>query len=174
MAKYALVNPANEIIEFRDYAEPPIAVTESATKPRLLPVILQDVTFDTITEVREGPTFTVSATQVTEAYTKRTKTPAEIEAMRAAKISIINFEADRHLILTMQQQIRSLTRLLNLLFRHTDVTGWPQAQQDAVTTHLARLDTIDAVRAIEDIKVAEVNALTTPQQIAAYDAAAGW
>lgn len=177
MSKYALVDTDDTILEFRDYAEPPVAVTSSDIKPRLLPVELDDVVFDPVSEVREGPTYIVEAARVVERYTKRLKNAQEIADMKAAKLAAVNAEADVRLALvalTPQQQIRALSRLVNLLYRHTDITSWPAAQQTAVTTNQAKLDSIDGVRAKEETKLAEVNALTTAAQIAAYDVTTGW
>ncbi len=176
MAKYAVVSPANAIIEFRNYASPPNAVTQSATKPRLLPVVLSDVVFDPISEVREGPTYTVGASNVTEAYTKRAKTPAEIAAMIASKVARVHMMGDQKLnaLTTMAQQIQALGVLVRLLYLHTDTSTWPVAQQNLVTALTGRLANIQNIRQTEDTKVSEVRALTTPAQIAAYDENAGW
>jgi len=177
MAKFALVSPANQLIEFREYETMPNAVTASVTKPRLVPVVLEDVIYDPVAEVREGPTTVVETTRVVERYTKRAKTALEIADMKTAKLVALRAEADRRLAaatLTPQQQIRALSRIVNLLVRHTDITSWPAAQQTAITTMLAKLDGIDSVRAQEETKVLEIAALTTPVAIAAYNETAGW
>lgn len=175
MAKYALVSPDDVIIEFREYATPPNAVTDSDTKPRVIPVVLQDVTFDPITETRVGPVYVVQQPQVLETYAKRAKNSAEIEGMRADKVEEVHVQAELHLDANIPNQIRSLSRLVNLLYRHTDTTGWPQAQRDAVVRHQATLDEIDDIRAREEAKVTEIEALPAdPTTIYNYDATTGW
>lgn len=176
MAKYAVVSPADAILEFRNYDSPPNAVTQSATKPRLLPVVLSDVVFDPVSEVRLGPTYTVGASQVTEAYTKRAKNATEIAAMRAAKVALVHFTGDSKLnaLTTMAQQIQALGVLVRLLYLHTDTSTWPIAQQNLVTALTGRLVNIQNIRQTEDTKVSEVQALTTPAQIDAYDVNMGW
>jgi hypothetical protein len=175
MAKYALVSPDDVIVEFREYATPPNAVTDSEIKNRLIPVALQDVVYDPITEVRVGPTYVVQPAQVLETYVKRVKNSTEIEGMRTDKVNEVHKQAELHLEINMMQQIRSLSRLVNLLYRHTDTSSWPQAQRDAVVRHQATLDEIDDVRAREETKVNEVNALpANPTTIYNYDATAGW
>lgn len=176
MAKYALVTPQNAIIEFRHYDTlPDDSVTSGTTKNRIIPVVLQDVTYDPITEARDGPVYTVQPAQVLETYSKRPKNSTEIEQMRTDKIDEVHRQAELHLEANVPEQIRSLSRLLNLLYRHTDTTGWPQAQQDAVVRHQATLDEIDDIRAREETKVNEVTALPAdPTAIYAYDATTGW
>jgi len=177
MAKFALVSPANQLLEFREYETMPNAVTASVTKPRLVPVVLEDVVYDPVAEIREGPTLVVEATRVVERYTKRAKTTQEVADMRADKLIALRAEADRRLAaatLTPQQQIRALSRIVNLLVRHTDITSWPAAQQAAINTMLARLDGIDSVRAQEETKALEIAALATPVAIANYNETAGW
>jgi hypothetical protein len=176
MAKYALVSPANAIIEFRDYAAAPNAVTSSAIKPRLLPVTLIDVTFDPVSEVRVGPTYAVRANDVTENYTKRAKNAGEIASMKAAKIAAVHFIGEQKLAasVTLAQQVQALTRLVQLLYAHTDTSAWTAGERTLVTVMLNRLANLRDVRAVEDAKVNEVTALSTPAEIAAYDATAGW
>jgi hypothetical protein len=173
MAKYALVGTDDVIIEFREYEVPPDAVTDSDTKPRLLPVVLQSPAYDPVSEVNEGPVYTVRPADVLEAWTKRPKNADEIEMMRQSKIGEVHREADKRQP-TIQQQIRSLSRLVDLLYRHTDTSTWPAAQQQSVAEHTAKLDSINEIKSIEETKVAQVEALATPQEIAAYDATAGW
>ena len=177
MAKYALVSPADAIIEFRDYATPPNAVTQSATKPRLLPVTLVDVTFDPVSEVRLGPVYTVNGNiDVKETYTKRVKTAAEITAMKNGKIGLVHLTGDQKLFAmwTLAQQVQALTRLVQLLYVHTDTTAWPAGERVLIAALANRLSSIQNVRGVEDTKVTEVTALTTAAQIAAYDENAGW
>lgn len=173
--KYAVVNPDNSIVEFRYFEAPPVANTENMAKPRLLPVRLVDVTFDAVSEVHVGPAYEVFTAEVVETWTKRPKDATEIEAMRAAKINEVHFQADIHLDISVQHQTKSLSILVDLLYRHTDVASWPLNQQEKSAKHLAKLDEVESVGDVEDAKVVEVEALPAdPHAIAAYDATAGW
>lgn len=176
MLKYAVVNPDNSIVEFRFFeAAPQGSNTDNMAKPRLLPVRLVDVAFDPVGEIHVGPAYEVFPTEVVETWTKRPKDTTEIEAMRQAKIGEVHFQADVHLDISVQHQTKSLSILIDLLYRHTDVASWPPNQQEKSAKHLAQLDEVEAVGDTEDAKVAEVEALPAdPHAIAAYDATAGW
>src|SRR5215204_42782 len=129
MAKYALVSPTDVILEFRWYDTPPDAVTSSATKPRLLPVVLADVVYDLVTETREGPVYTVQPLQVTETYTKRAKSQGEIDFMKAIKIAEVKNETFRRAEALMSEQEQRLYACLGVDLARTNgaYINWPPA-----------------------------------------------
>jgi hypothetical protein len=141
---------------------------------RLRPV--EENAFDPVTQVREGFTYVVEPTRVVRQYTVRSKTQAEIDEMKAAKVAAVRSEGNRrlNLLVTMAAQVQALTRLVQLLYLNTNRTGWPTQQQNLATFMLQRLQNIQDIRQIEDTKVAEVQALTTPTAIDAYDETTGW
>jgi hypothetical protein len=174
---YALVSPQDAILEYRDDAPVGDQSLLSPNKPRQIPIVEDgDVAFDPVTEVREGPVATIEQTRVRWTYSKRVKNAAEIAAMRAAKAAAVRAEGTRrlNLLVTMSQQVQALTRLVQLLYLHTDRSGWPAGQQTLATAMLARLQSIQDIRQIEDAKAAEVEVLTDPAAIHAYDETAGW
>jgi hypothetical protein len=176
MTEYALIK-AGAIAEFRQIVDGSnIVVGVHATKPYLLPVVVVDPAFNAVTQVREGPVHTIEATRVLRTFTVRAKTQAEVDAMKVAKVDAVRFEGNRrmNLLVLMSKQIQALTVLVRLLYLHTDTSTWPAGQQTIVTALMARLLEVQSLRQREDDKVAEVQALTTPVQIAAYDVAAGW
>jgi hypothetical protein len=135
------------------------------------------VAFDPISEVREGPVYTVNGNvDVKETYTKRAKNAGEVAVMKTGKINAVHFQADIRLeaLVTLRQQVQALTRLVQLLYLHTDRSAWPLGERALATLMLARLTNIQDIRAVEDIKVSEVEALSTAMEIADYDAGAGW
>jgi hypothetical protein len=141
---------------------------------RLRPV--EESAFDPVTQVREGFTYVVEPTRVVRQFTTRSKTQAEIDEMKAAKVAAVRSEGNRrlNLLVTMAAQVQALTRLVQLLYLHTDRSGWPTQQQNLATLMLQRLQNIQDIRQTEDAKVSEVQALSTPVEINAYDETAGW
>jgi hypothetical protein len=176
MAKYALVAPDNTIIEFRNYDSPPNAVTESTIKPRLMPVVLQDVVFDTISEVKVGPVYTVLATQVNETYTKRAKTQGEIDIMKEAKIRELQAETFRRADIVMPEQEQRLYACLGTDMVRTNglYANWPAAAKTVHDALHTRWLNARAVFQIGYDKLQEIRALTTAAQIASYDVMVGW
>jgi hypothetical protein len=78
---------AGQILEWRS---DPLLTDQSAlasTKPRWLPVVVEDPSFDPATQVREGPTNVVEATRVVQRYTVRPRNSAEVAAMREEKLA---------------------------------------------------------------------------------------
>lgn len=90
MARFALINTTdNSIIEFRDYATKP---NDPAGKPRkwLSCPLVAPPAFDPATERVTGPTYTVGASEVTEAWTKVALTAQEISDAKDAAVNSIN------------------------------------------------------------------------------------
>jgi hypothetical protein len=146
-------------------------------RPYLLPVETTDPDYDPIAEVKEGPIDTVFADKVTHVFTVRPKNAEEIAAMKAGKASTVHHLGDNKLDsqVTQRQQIQALTRLVQLLYLHTDTSAWPAPQRQLVQQLGNRLANIQSTRDVEDAKVNEITALPDdPRAIEAYDVNAGW
>jgi hypothetical protein len=167
------------VLEYRE--DSALNTNQSAlppNKPKLVPVVEQNATYNSVTQVRvEPPAVTVEATRVLWTYTVRAKNPAEIDSMRNGKLAQVRSEADSRLskIGTFAQQSWALTRLVQMLYANTDWHAWAsQPQIDLATTMLARLNNMVNVRQVQDSKDQELQALTDPTAINAYDPKAGW
>lgn len=166
------------VLEYREDTAanvPPASLAPG--KPQLLPVVENNATYNTVTQVRTGPAVVVEATQVLWNYTVRAKNTAEIDDMRNGKLAEVRAEGDKRLtkIGTFQQQSWALTRLVQMLYSNTNWHAWPsQPQIDLATTMLARLNNLVNVRQAADNKDLELQALTDPTAINNYDPKAGW
>jgi hypothetical protein len=103
--RYALVRPDNTIERFADDIDP-----KAGTKPgwRWLPApIASAPTHDPETQVLEGPTRIVGATSVTENYTVRARTTAELDAVRDEKLDGIA-EAVLRVLCNHENRLRTL------------------------------------------------------------------
>lgn len=176
MTRYAVVQNG-EIIGWRSEA-PNVNQSKLAEgKPRILPVEVNDPEFDPVTQVRSGPTFTILSDKVEEVYTVRDKNPDEIAEMKAAKVAAIKAEAQRRIyeIMPLHAQNNSLALFAEATLTHgPDASQWPEPLQDAVQERMAAWDTIKSIRAASDVMEADVAALTTAAEVAAYDITAGW
>lgn len=175
MTKHALVRNGT-IIEFRDYAPVGDQSLLAPGKPRMLPVVIEGNQFNEVTQVREGPSFVVEATRVREVYTTRNKNAAEISLMKEDKIASVRGECSRRLNSTIMfsAQIQALTRLVQLIYSHTDRTGWPAGERALAAAMLNRLSNIQSFLDVQDAKIADVTALNTPTAINSYDETVGW
>jgi hypothetical protein len=109
MARYALIRPDNTIKDFahdgRGGIDPSVR-----TKPgyRWVPAPeAQRPAYDPETQVIEGPVRTVGASEVTETYSVRAKTAAELDADKDAKISIMD-RAQLRVLFNHENRIRAL------------------------------------------------------------------
>lgn len=175
----ALIDAAlTKVIEYREdsalMARPP-----ATNKPYTVPVVLENATFDPVTQVRvEPPQVIIEANRVRWVYTVRAKSTDEINSMRERKIGLVHDEATRRLIPTsgaaMSQQIMALTRLMQLIYKYTDRTAWSAADKNTVQQCINRLQSVEPNRNVEDTKVGELQALSDPAAINSYDTTAGW
>lgn len=148
-------------------------------KPKLLPVVELNKTYDAVTQVQvQPPAVAIEATRVLWTYTNRPKTTAEVDDMREGKINAVHSEAQTRLLpksgAAMSQQIMALTKLMQLIYKYTDRTAWSAADKNTVQQAIGRLQLVDVTRTTEDNKVTEVQALVDPAAINAYDTATGW
>jgi hypothetical protein len=148
-------------------------------KPKLVPVVEQNATYDPVTQVRiEPPVVTVEATRVLWTYTVRAKTTAEVDAMRTGKINAVHNEATVRLTpkagAAGSQQLQAITALVQLLYKYTDRTAWSAPDKTTVTNMIQRVQDAQSMRVVEDNKVSELQALTNPTAINSYDPTTGW
>jgi hypothetical protein len=148
-------------------------------KPTLVPVVEQNATFNPVTQVREEPPqVVVEATRVLWNYTVRAKTVDEVNTMRQMKIADVHEEATMRLTpkagAAGSQQLQALTALVQLLYKYTDRTAWSTPDKTTVTNMIKRVQDAQAMRVVEDDKVSELQALTDPAAIGAYDPHANW
>ncbi len=95
MSLYALVQNG-VVLEYRTVAPNVNQSLLKSGKPRLLPVVVENDTYNPITQVREEPyAVIIQATQVIHSYTVRAKTTEEVAAMAAAKAAAISDEFQR-------------------------------------------------------------------------------
>lgn len=76
--RYALVDAANTVLEYREHQAQPSNLP--AKEWRWLPVTQIDPPFNPATDIRTGPVTVVSPTEVTQTFTVRPKTVAELNA----------------------------------------------------------------------------------------------
>lgn len=82
--RHALVSPQDAVVRIGSNINPNVQ-----TKPgwRWLPVVVSPApNSDPAIEIVEGPTYTVGATQVTEAWTKRSLTAQELDERKESKL----------------------------------------------------------------------------------------
>ena len=166
------------VLEYKDFASMNDQSALAPGKPKWLPVVEQNATYDPVTTTRTGPTVIVQAAQIVWQYTLTAKTAAENDQARQSKINAVHDQATIRLTpkagASASQQILALTKLMQLLYKYTDRTAWTQADKDAVQAAVQRLQLSDQVRQAEDTKVGELQALTDPTAINNYDPATGW
>ena len=148
-------------------------------KPRLLPIVIEGFEpFDPVTQVREGPTTIIETTQVRRVFTIRAKTAAEIEEMREDLKRRLRTEGLARVGDVLPQDKQTLLMLAGFegIINHgLDRSTWPVALRNVFNPLFTTATT--TVKSIYQTLIAkqnEVDALTTPQQIAAYDVEAGW
>jgi hypothetical protein len=167
------------VLEYREDSAvnvPPASLAPG--KPQLVPVVEQNATYDPVTQVRTGPAVVVEAARVLWNYTVRAKNSAEIDNMRTGKINGVHNEATRRLTpkagAAGSQQLQALTALVQLLYKYTDRTAWSAPDKTTVTNMIQRVQDAQSMRVAEDTKVSELQALTDPTDINAYDPSANW
>ena len=169
----------NAVLEYQEIAELSDQSQLSPNKPKWLPVVEQNTVFDPVTQVRiEPPAVVVEATRVLWNYTVRAKTTAEVDGMRTGKINAVHNEATTRLTpkagAAGSQQLQALTALVQLLYKYTDRTSWSAPDKTTVTNMIKRVQDAQSMRVAEDDKVSELQALTDPTAINAYDPKANW
>jgi len=180
MALYAKVQGGNTILLYEE--KDPASVGDqsqlSPNKPKWLPVVEVNANYNPVTQVREGPVIAIAATQVTWTYTVRAKNTDEVNQMRQRKLNEVHSEATIRLTpkkgAAGSQQLDALTRLVQLMYKYTDRTSWSQPDKDQVTASIKRIQDAQSMRVAEDAKVTELQDLTDPAAIDAYDTTANW
>lgn len=107
MARFALINPSNQVDRFG----PATAPTKTGWRWLPCPPVAQPTPFDPATEVIEGPTYTVNANDVTEVWTKRNLTAQEISDRKDVAVNGINgttYAPLQRLLFNMNNRIRAL------------------------------------------------------------------
>lgn len=88
MARFAFIRPDNSIDRKATDIDPTV---QTKTGWRWLPCSpVAQPAFDSLTEIVEGPAYTVNANDVTEVWTKRAKTAPEIDADKDAAANAVN------------------------------------------------------------------------------------
>jgi len=150
------------------------------SKPKWLPVVEVNATYNPVTQVRSASVDAVDTLnmRVTRTYTVRAKNTAEINSMREGKVNDVHEEATKRLLPTsgaaMSQQIFALTRLMQTIYKYTDRSAWSQQDKNIVQQAIDRLQSVESNRVVEDTKVNDLQALTDPAAINAYDTTTGW
>lgn len=85
MARYALVSPDDQILEYRDYAEPP-APHGHAHKPRLLPVEEKNEAKENEIEFLADPV--IRKTKVVLTRKSRAKTAEELKEQETQRVNV--------------------------------------------------------------------------------------
>lgn len=167
------------VLEYREDTAanvPPASLAPN--KPQLLPVVEQNATYNPVTQVRTGPAVVVEAARVLWNYTVRAKTTQEVDTMRRGKIDAVHNEATVRLTPKQgaagSQQLQALTALVQLLYKYTDRTAWSAPDKTQVANMIQRVQDAQSMRVAEDTKVSELQALTDPTAINAYDPTANW
>lgn len=169
----------SRVLEYQDFQGP---LTDQTTlppgKPKWLPVVEENAVYDPVTTERTGKQEIIEPQRIVWRYTTRPKTTDEVNTMRQRKIESVHGEATKRLTPTtgaaLSQQILALTKLMQLIYQHTDRTAWSQADKNAVAAAVQRLQLSEQMRDVEDTKVGELQALTDPAAIEAYNTATGW
>lgn len=200
--EYALVSPTNEIVRVQRFAHPLENTDVSAHKhkPRWLPVVTVEPTFNALSHVRENERFTVGADQVVRDFPVRAKTPEEIAALRARKKAEIESEFQRRCDAPIvheagddifewhadQAAVANISNVVLMIAAGVPVPNpRPWTPKDSLVpvdiTHaeliglgVAIATRKDALFAKKKVKQAELAALNSAVEIADYDATEGW
>jgi hypothetical protein len=149
MPRFACVDASNNFVHperFRVYAEKPADVPQKGW--RWLPA--DPVTapaFDPASQVREGPTYVVGASAVTESWSVRSKTVPEIDADKDAAIGGLNgstYTVLMKVLLSLENDNRAIKMKINDLLTElgaaaTTTTKYPAGQVAQIT--MAQLKT---------------------------------
>lgn len=119
MARFALINPSNQINRFG----PATAPTKTGWKWLPCPNVATP-TYDPSSEIVEGPTYTVNATDVTEAWNKRNLTVQELSNAKDAAVNSINgspYPALLKILLAIANDNRAVKRKINAVIAATGI-----------------------------------------------------
>ncbi len=166
------------VVEYRSAAPNVDQALLAPGKPKILPVVVQNESYDPVTQTRTGPVITVQANQVLWTYTVASKTPAEVTAMRDAKLLALRNEFGKRLYAIMppgEQFALLITGFIGILETGLNTTAWPAGIKN-VFNPLATIAKTQGIALYNKytVKVAEINALATSQQINDYDVTTGW
>lgn len=178
MTLYARVHDGN-FIEFVNYDFPIMDQTIlHPNKPRLHEVVDVNADFNPDTQVREGPTIEITPTQYIRTYTVRSKTGAEIEEFRQLVIRRMKGIARDKIgeIMSSDQQFLFVTAGFEGIISHgLDRATWPAALRNVFNPLFNTATTeVKAIYTALRTKIQEVNALTTADQLFAYNVNTGW
>ena len=147
-------------------------------KPRLHEVVDVNATFNPDTQVREGPTIEITPTQYIRTYTIRGKNASETEEFKQLILRRLNGIARDKIeeLMPIAQQFLLLTSGFEGIFNHgLDRATWPAALRNVFNPLFnTATSQVKAIYTALITKRAEVNALTTADQLFAYDVNAGW
>lgn len=167
------------VIEYRNDSAMNVDQAQLApNKPYMVPVVVQNSTFDADTQVREGPTVIVETARVLHNYTVRAKNAQEVEGMRADLLVRLREQEFIRIgaIMTQGEQLAMTTGgFEGILNNGTDRATWPAGLRNQFNALFDVANT--QCRSIHQVAVTkknEINALTTAAQMAAYDVTVGW
>lgn len=144
-----------------------------------LPRVVENESFDPVTQVREGPEIIIEEDQVREVYTVRDKDSSEIAAMKTALVRAIRREEVRRVQAAMDGgkffAMVTLGFMGMIASGSLDRAAWNAQVRNSFNPlyDIART-TLIAIHSAAVTKEAEASALTTAAEIAAYDINAGW
>jgi len=104
MTIYALIKPDNTIDRRADNIDPTVQVRSGY---RWIPVETTMPSYDPATQVRTGPVTTVEETRVTDVWTVRAKTAAELDADKDIQINDLDIVAFK-VLFNHENRIRAL------------------------------------------------------------------
>lgn len=173
---YAIVKD-NEIIGYRSEAPNVTQATLAWGKPRILPIVIENEEYNSISQVRTGPELIIENDKVRKVYTIRNKNEDEILAMKTEKILAIKAEAQRRIleIMPSYQQTNWIAKGLEMCMLYgSDPSGWPEQQQLVASIVLPKWTQIEIIRAKSDEIEQNVLKFSNPIDIYTFNIMEGW
>jgi hypothetical protein len=136
MARYArIVNDA--VAELRSFAIAPNPNPSKGLDWRSCPIVTP-IAYDALTEVLEAPAYQVGASEVTESWSKRSKTAEEISADKDAAVNSLNGSAYSVLLqvlLSLENDNRVIKTKVNAIIDATAIatTKFTAGQAGSIT-----------------------------------------
>jgi hypothetical protein len=170
---------ASAVIEYRDDSAMNIDQDKLApNKPYLVPVVQENTAFDPNTQVQEGPATIVETERVVWRYTNRAKTTQEVEQMRTGLLLQLREQEFVRIseVMTQGEHLAMTTGgFSGMLTYGLDRNTWPAGLRNQFNALFDVANTkCRDIHLVFNTKKAEIMALTTPQQMSAYDVTTGW
>lgn len=180
MSKFAKVL-AGEILDWRDDPVLTDQSTLAPSKPKWLPVIVEEPPFDPAIQFLEGPVNDVQADRVVQRYTVRDR---ELATLQADQLAAIRAEAQARIsaVVAGSRDVpleRVVVKEINALARASALnskgrSSWTKAEAAEAQQLENVWAAIASLRAKSNVKEAELLALTDLSAVVAYDPLAGW